>query len=372
MKIYFLDKPYNVAIGIFFWLALWPTLSLVSNSGFIYPLNGALLFIASDLIFIFIVSILLKKSKLNLIAKREVLTNSYPFFKLQLIIAILFFLFVCVPELLKNPFGYRLSIFFDNDRGIISSIFSSPGEQFLFTVVYYYIPMCLALISAFNGKNNLFIKSAFLLGAYAVVTLSRALWLTILMLYLFLPHIRYRLLKISVIVIGCLVIIPDYFKYQILGFSLIERFIQDYDIMFVSNLTLSGTLAGLLWPLFSFYRLIDPSFKSDFEIVSSSNSLFVDIGIKEQLNYNAFYTFLQGPLYDFGYLSPFVLGLMLSVIFIAIVKLKDVFLYRSFMGLFLINCINGNQMNSISDRLNLIYIIVALIIYKKGKKCDTT
>jgi hypothetical protein len=208
--------------------------------------------------------------------------------------------------------------------------------------------------------------SAILLIAYALVTLSRGIYLTILTLYILMPDVKHRITKILVIFLGLVYFIPDYIEYNTLGFSLLEYFIGDNKLIEYPNGGIFGTFGGLIWPLLSGYRLLDPMFKLNFEEAASNNSQFIDIGRYEYINYNAFYTFMQGPVFDFGLLAPFVLGLVLAVIFMVITRIKSKFLYRSFIGLFFITCLNGTQMNSIGDRNIIIFIIIAFVIYKRN------
>lgn len=359
---YFIDQPKQLALVICVWWSMWAIMALLGEK-FIYPGAAATLFLILSFVFYVVVMALTKKT-INPYQKiDENIPLKYPFFKTQFFFVAVFFLFICLPEILKDPFGYRLNTFFDIERGIESVIYPNPFSQLLFTILYYYLPMTGLIISAFNDKRNVFICSAILLVSYALVTLSRGIYLTIFMLYIFSPGIKYRVIKIFLVLVTLVIFIPDYFDYQTLGFSLLEKFIIEQNLL--QDLRWNGisTFNGFLWPILSIYRVFDESYKTSFEQLSSNNSMFVDIGRYENFNYNAFYTLMQGPVFDFGVISPVFLGLILGLILVSISRLRSLFLYRSFAGLLFFTCLNGNQMNSISDRIILIFLTVIIFIY---------
>lgn len=360
---YFIDRPKLVAFIICTWWTFWATMALYREK-FIFPANASHLFIMLSFVFLTVAFVVTRRASHTKRPSIEDADIRYPFFRVQLVFVTFFIVFICIPEIIKDPFGYRLYTFFDDARGIKSNIFPNAATQFLFTVIFYYIPLSLLTISSFNGMKKTFKYSAILLVAYALVTLSRGIYLTILMAYIFMPGIRHRLVIMLTLLLGCMIFIPDYIEYNTLGFSLLENFIQANNLIEFPDLGIIGTFGGFIWPLLSGYRLLDPSHKLNFEEAASNNSAFVDIGRYENYNYNAYYTFMQGPVFDFGLMAPFVLGLFLAIIFTAITRLKSKFLYRSFIGFFFVTCLNGNQMNSIGDRIILIYILIVLVIYK--------
>lgn len=363
---YFIDRPRLVGIIISLWWIFWSGISLYQDK-FIAPTVASKLFADLAITFLIITS-LCPKIPIYIRGKVEVdVQITYKYFKLQLLLGLIFLIIVCLPQMLHDPVGYRLNTYFDNARGIKSNIFPNPEAQFLFTLIYYNTSLALLTMAAFNGERKIFAKAAILLILYSIITFSRGLYLTIITLYLFMPGIKYRLFIISALFIGLMIFIPDYFLYNTLGFSLLEKFIENSIEIHSPNLGLNGIFDGLLWPFYSLYRKIDPNYLNKFEIISSNNSAFIDIGLHESMNYNAFYTFMQGPIFEYGYFGPIVLGVLLGVMLILIVKCRSKFLYRSFMGLFFITCLNGNLNNTIADRGLLISVLIIILTYR-GKK----
>ena len=370
---YFLDRPLLVALVIAIWWTGWVVFAL-SGDRFIPPT------MVSSLVFSFSATLLIVTALFTLITNdpagdknnyfNPLDGSKYPLFKIQLIFLVYFLAFICIPAILKDPFGYRMNTFFDHSKGIESVIFYSPFWQLIFELIYLYIPMSFCIISAFTGNVKFFKYTAILLIGYAMVTLSRGLYLSILMLYMLMPQRKKKLALFCVLIAALVFLIPDYIKYYTLGFSLLEKFLTDTG--FIDPTIQRGgrffTFGGLIWPVFSLFRSLVPDFFTDYEIASRMLSSMVDIGLYDSVLYNAFYTFLIAPIYDLGFLGPVMLAVMISFLLLYLSRIRSVFISRAGLGYLFSISMSGVQMNSLGDREIIVFIGILLYFHFKYKK----
>jgi len=361
---YFLDSPGTVLLCIAVWWASWIVVANL-RSRFIEPRQ------TSILVVLFVTSLLAAGWALQrrLPATEErvpivTLEIDYPFLKLQLLAVASFFFLVCVPKIIAHPLGYRLSTYFDHALGIESSIFPSPMWQAAFELLYCYAPLYLLVIGAANGDKKLFRKSATLLFFYALVVLSRGVFLTIAMVFLAMPQRRRRGLAVAVLIAAMVVVVPDYVDYDTLGCSLLERRITEHELFdpTTSRSDRFHSLQAIAGWVLSAIRSVDQEFFTGFEAIGRSSSEMVDIGRDDGAYYNAFYTNLNAPVYDLGWLGPIALGVATAAAFFFVSRARTDFVRRSLTGYGLYMSIFGNQQSLITDRNLVLFVLLVMVI----------
>jgi hypothetical protein len=271
--------------------------------------------------------------------------------------------------MIENFFAYRLNIYFDDAKGIKSIIYPNAFSQLLFDIVFYHLSLAFLLIATFIGNKKLFARAAILLFLYSLVTMSRGLYLTMLLFYLMQPHIKHKLLKFMLLVVALLVVIPDYIEYNTIGFSLLEKFVVDNNLFNPLNYRPErfSSLGGFLWPIYSLLRVFIPDFQTGFEAITVTNSNFVDIGRVDEIYYNAFFTHLISPIYDLGFFGPLVLGFLTTGLIIIFSLSNNRFISRIFVGYIFYISMSGNTMNFLTDRMIIPLVIVTLVLSRNFK-----
>lgn len=367
---FFIDSPIKTVAIIVVWWIFWITVANFRTRYLAPDLVTicTLLYILGLILPLLIIQPLLGKINFSkeFVSIKEI---KYPLFYLQLTFIVSFLIFICIPKMIENFFAYRLNIYFDDAKGIKSIIYPNAFSQLLFDIVFYHLSLAFLLIATFIGNKKLFARAAILLFLYSLVTMSRGLYLTMLLFYLMQPHIKHKLLKFMLLVVALLVVIPDYIEYNTIGFSLLEKFVVDNNLFNPLNYRPErfSSLGGFLWPIYSLLRVFIPDFQTGFEAITVTNSNFVDIGRVDEIYYNAFFTHLISPIYDLGFFGPLVLGFLTTGLIIIFSLSNNRFISRIFVGYIFYISMSGNTMNFLTDRMIIPLVIVTLVLSRNFK-----
>lgn len=361
------SRPRSVILFIGAWWAFWSSFAYFFDTGLISPTRVYLLSILFSTFLICSSFFISKKIENAEIEKKFRIKNFI--YLIWMSYGLYFLLAKSFPVMIADPLSYRLSTFNDVASGIESTIFSSSMHEFVFNLFYLQIPLVIVLISSAGKNKTLFLQAMGLLLIYSAVRMWRGGVYIGVLFYFMAGFFSFRDLgsikKIFLLFAILLIFLNNWFRnevitYHVVGFSLLENLLDTLDPersdRFFTFTIIFGSFASLI-------RIFDSAFLFDYEKFSSGFSSFVDIGVYDTRAYNAYYTFLVGPLYDYGYVAPVVLSFLLvfAASIFARMKLQPLLKSSVYSLIFYIG-VFGVFQNTIADRLIFSFIVVVALI----------